>query len=140
MGDIFSPEKRREVMSRIRGKNTKPELLVYGYLRKQKVYFQRHYRSREGIVIDVALPRRKLAVFIDGDFWHGRSVDRVVERRGRDDFWSKKLLRNIERDQQQSELLRSKGWKILRVWESDLMRKSSRQDSLGSIESFLRRK
>lgn len=140
MTDIFDEAKRSEVMSRIRGKNTKPELLVFRYLRSQGIYFQKHYRSKEGIAMDIALPRKKKVVFIDGDFWHGKSVDKVIERRGKDDFWSKKLLRNIERDQQQTEILRSKCWKILRVWESDLVRRSTRQDSLNSIESFLRRK
>jgi DNA mismatch endonuclease (patch repair protein) len=124
-------------MSRIRGKDTKPELLVFRYLRKNKVYFQKHYRSREGIVMDVALPRKKMVVFIDGDFWHGRSVQKVLERRGESDFWTKKLIRNIERDREQSARLTSRGWKILRVWESDLKRKSTRQESLSSIKSFL---
>lgn len=120
-------------MSRIRGKNTKPELVVYRYLRQRKIYFQKHYRSREGIVLDVALPRKKKVVFIDGDFWHGRTLDRVIERRGLEDFWTKKLLRNIERDEQQRTLLKKNGWQILCVWESDLIRKQTRQASLESI-------
>jgi DNA mismatch endonuclease (patch repair protein) len=127
-------------MSRIRGKNTKPELIVYGYLRKNKVYFQKHYRSKEKVVLDVALPRKKKAIMVDGDFWHGRTLEKVAERRGEDDFWTKKLRRNAERDRQQAELLRSSGWELIRVWESDIMRKKTREETLQTIKNFLRAK
>lgn len=135
--DIFEPEKRSEIMSRIRGKNTKPELIVYRYLRRNKIYFQKHYKSKEGIVIDLALPRKKKAVFIDGDFWHGRTISKVIQRRGPDDFWSKKLERNIQRDKEQRAKLKSNDWKILSVWESDLIKKSNQQESLLRIVRFL---
>lgn len=137
MADIFDAAKRSEIMSRIRGKNTKLERIVYSYLRKEKVYFQKHYRTRFGIVLDVALPRKKRAVFIDGDFWHGRTVDKVRERRGKDDFWTKKLERNIERDEEQTELMKANGWQFIRVWESDLTRKSVQADTLELIKQFL---
>jgi DNA mismatch endonuclease (patch repair protein) len=135
--DIFDPKKRSDIMSRIRGKNTKPELLVYRHLRKNKVYSQKHYRSKEKVVIDLALPRKKKAVFIDGDFWHGRTLERVLERRGEDDFWVLKLRRNIERDSQQRSLLKANGWAILQVWESDLMKKKTQDETLQRIIDFL---
>lgn len=138
MADIFDKEKRSEIMSRIRGKNTKVELLVYRYLRKNRTYFQKHYRTKQGIVIDIAIPRKKKGVFIDGDFWHGRTVQRVIERRGVDDFWPKKLMRNIERDKEQSEVLMAADWSLLRVWESDLMRKSTQAATLIQVENFLK--
>jgi len=135
--DIFDPKKRSDIMSRIRGKNTKPELLVYRYLRKNGVYFQKHYRSKQKVVLDLALPRKKKAVFIDGDFWHGRTLERVLERRGEDDFWVLKLRRNIERDLQQRTLLEANGWSILQVWESDLMKKKTQEQTLQRIVDFL---
>ena len=125
-------------MSLIRGKDTKLERLVFSYLRKNKIYFQKHYRTKFGIVLDVALPRKKKAVFIDGDFWHGRTVEKVRARRGRDDFWTKKLERNIERDAQQSQILLNHRWTFIRVWESDLVRKSTSQDELEKIAKFLK--
>ena len=137
MADIFEPAKRSEIMSRIRGKNTKPEVLVHKYLRKQKVYHQQHYRTREGVVLDISLPRKKRAVFIDGDFWHGRSIERVIARRGENDFWSKKLLRNIERDKAQRAVLAENGWQLLQVWESDLMRRRTQDEALVRISKFL---
>jgi len=91
MTDIFSKEKRSEVMSRIRAKNTTAELIVFKDLRKRGIYFQKHYARIVGTP-DIALPRKKLAVFIDGDFWHGRSLQKLVEKRGYDDFWTKKIF------------------------------------------------
>jgi DNA mismatch endonuclease (patch repair protein) len=135
--DIFSPEKRRQVMSNIKSKNTKPELLVFRHLRKERVYFQKHYRSREGIVMDLALPRKKKVVFIDGDFWHGRTLERVAANRGEDDFWTKKLRRNVERDEIQRKLLVENGWSILAVWESELMKKKTQMERLEQIMRFL---
>lgn len=139
MTDIFSKEKRSEVMSKIRGKNTSVELLVYRYLRRNRVYFQKHYRRAPGSP-DVALPRKKKAVFIDGDFWHGKSIDRVSASRGENDFWTKKIRRNIQRDNEQRAELTKLGWQIHAVWESDLKRKSTQQEALNSIRIFLTRK
>ena len=138
--DIFDKEKRSYIMSRIRGKNTKVELLVYRYLRQQKIYFQKHYRTKQGIRVDLALPRKKKAVFIDGDFWHGRNINKVRERRGNDDFWTMKLERNIERDAEQYEKLAEAGWNILRVWESDLTKKAISSLKLEEILKFLTNK
>jgi DNA mismatch endonuclease, patch repair protein len=137
MADIFDSAKRSEIMSRIRGKNTKVEILAYKYLRKERIYFQKHYRTRFGIRLDIALPRKKKAVFIDGDFWHGRTLDRVIERRGADDFWAKKLRRNIERDEEQAQLLLSNDWTFIRVWESELTKKSTQEEALERIRLFL---
>ena len=92
MTDIFDPQKRSEVMSKIKGKNTKAEVIVFRYLRANKIYFQKHYKRAPGSP-DISLPRRKRAVFIDGDFWHGRTIERLIERRGADmdDYWIKKI-------------------------------------------------
>lgn len=124
-------------MSRIRGKNNRLERMVYSYLRKEKVYFQKHYRTKFGIVLDVSLPRKKKAVFIDGDFWHGRTLEKVRARRGDDDFWTKKLERNKERDHNQSKLMKANGWAFMRVWESDLVRKATKENALIKIKEFL---
>lgn len=133
----MTPEQRSIQMGKIRGKNTKPETIVYRYLRNQKIYFQKHYRTKFGFVVDIALPRKKRVVFIDGDFWHGRTVGRLVERRGKEDFWTKKILRNVERDLEQAELMESEGWSIVRVWSSELMRVSTRESKLEEIGEFL---
>jgi DNA mismatch endonuclease, patch repair protein len=137
MADIFDTAKRSEIMSRIRGKNTKSEVLVAKYLRTHRIYFQKHYRSREGIVMDFALPRKKKVIFIDGDFWHGRTIARIMEKRGENDFWTKKIRRNIERDKEQRSLLLNNGWSVMTVWESDLARMRTRTETLAEIKKFL---
>lgn len=78
MTDVFSKQKRSEIMSLIRSKNTAIELNVFRFLRRNSIYFQKNYKRAMGSP-DVALPRKKKAVFIDGDFWHGWKVLRVWE-------------------------------------------------------------
>lgn len=123
-------------MARIRSKETKAEKIAFRYLRQQKVYFQKHY-SRAAGKPDIALPRKKRAVFIDGDFWHGRTYDKVLKNRPPDDYWIKKIRRNMERDEMQRSLLQHQGWRILQVWEADIKRLRTRQDTLQLIKDFL---
>lgn len=132
MPDIFDKAKRSEVMSKIRSKNTKAERAAFRYLRKKGVYFQKHYGRIAGSP-DIALPRKKLAVFIDGDFWHGRHEARIPTR----GYWRDKILSNRNRDRSVESSLIAEGWRYMRVWESDIMRKSSAPDALLSIEKFL---
>lgn len=125
-------------MSKIRSKNTKAEIMAFRYLRQQKVYFQKHYKRAPGTP-DIALPRKKKAVFIDGDFWHGKTFGALYIRRGRDDNdpWIKKIRRNMQRDAEQRQALTAAGWHILQIWEQDILKTSTRQASLETIRNFL---
>lgn len=136
MADVFSKEKRSQIMSRIRSTNTEAEKLAFCYLRKKGIYFQMHHKRTLGHP-DIALPRKKKAVFIDGDFWHGRDLERTIKSRGMEDYWTVKIKGNIERDKRQRVALKQNGWGILKVWESDIKRKSTRGNVLKSIEKFL---
>lgn len=124
MADIFSKEKRSDVMSRIRPKGTKPEMLVFSFLRKEKIYFQKHYKGVVGSP-DIAIPSKKIAIFIDGDFWHGWHFsdwkDKIPKK-----YWQAKIQANIDRDRRVFAKLRRDGWKVLRIWEHEL--KSSKRD------------
>lgn len=135
MADVFDAKKRSEIMSRIRSKNSRAELTAFRYLRKQGVYFQKHYARAPGKP-DIALPRKKLAVFIDGDFWHGRDYERVVNVT-KTDYWIKKIRANMERDERVRLELESSGWSVLRVWESDINRKRTCAEALELIKEFL---
>jgi len=118
MTDIFSKTKRSEIMSKVRSKNTKIELAVFRGLRAKKVYFQKHYRGIIGCP-DVAFPRKKIAVFIDGDFWHGYQFaknKKVLSKK----FWLPKIEANIKRDRTNRSKLRRMGWKVLRIWEHEV--------------------
>jgi len=136
MTDVFSPEKRREVMRLIKSKNSKAELLVFSYLRREGTYFQRHYRRAPGTP-DIALPRKKKAIFIDGDFWHGRNYTHRLKGRVPSDYWVQKITRNIKRDKEIQRILKNAGWQTLRVWESDILRKGTRFAALNKIQKFL---
>jgi DNA mismatch endonuclease (patch repair protein) len=125
-------------MSLVRSKNSKAELITFRYLRRKQIYFQKHYSRAPGKP-DIALPRRKKAVFIDGDFWHGRTHARTLELRGPDDYWTKKVERNMARDKIQIKELKNSGWQALRVWESDINRKRTREETLNKISIFLKK-
>ena len=132
---MFEPEKRSEVMSRIRSKGSKAEQIVFSYLRKEGVYSQKHYKRAPGKP-DIAMPRKKLAVFIDGDFWHGRDYERVVNVT-KSEYWTKKIKSNMDRDAKNFNLLTEKNWRVLRVWESDINRKRTKYEVLEKIKNFL---
>jgi DNA mismatch endonuclease (patch repair protein) len=136
MADVFDKQKRSAIMSAVKSKNTKAELMVFRYLRYHKVYFQRHYRRVPGSP-DLALPRKKKTVFIDGDFWHGRTYDNLLAKHGADSFWPTKVGRNVKRDKEQRAKLLDGGWQICQVWVSDLSRLSTRQEALEKIRAFL---
>jgi len=118
MTDVFTTAKRSWVMSRIRGKDTGPERTMEKLLRKAKIRFRKHYDITG--TPDFALPERKVAIFVDGDFWHGYDY----EKKGRKlpKFWKEKIERNIARDRRDRARLRRLGWKVVRVWEHDLER------------------
>jgi DNA mismatch endonuclease (patch repair protein) len=116
--DVFSKEKRSEIMSKIRSKNTIAERLVFKELRKRKIYFQKHYKKAAGKP-DIALPRKKKAVFIDGDFWHGYKFLRQKERLPKK-YWVQKIEGNVARDKRNTAKLKKEGWLILRVWEHQI--------------------
>ncbi len=124
-------------MASIRSKNTRPELIAFAELKARGITFRRHYDRAPGRP-DIAKPRKKLAVFIDGDFWHGRELDRVVAKYGATSSWVAKLERNIARDLEQVAALREAGWDVLRVWESDVKRIRTRSVTMDAVEEFLR--
>lgn len=136
MTDVFDTELRKKVMSSIGSKNSKAELLVFSYLRSQNIYFQKHYKKALGTP-DIALPRKKIAVFIDGDFWHGRRLTETLRKRGLNDFWTQKIINNVSRDVRQRSDLAEKGWSVLSVWETDLLRKRTRHEEFNKIKDFL---
>lgn len=134
MPDKFSKEKRSEIMSRINSKNTKAEIIVFRELRKRGIYFQKHYKRIEGNP-DIALPRKKKAVFIDGDFWHGYDYEKLISRLPKE-YWKEKIIRNVERDKKYTLSLKNKGWQVLRVWEHEV--KKDFDNTIEKIITFLK--
>lgn len=116
MADVFTPEKRSWVMSRIRGKFTGIDLRMREILAETGATFEMYPRMTGNP--DFASRRLKIAVFCDGDFWHGYNY-----RSGkipRQKFWREKIARNMKRDRYITGKLRCEGWSVLRFWEHDI--------------------
>jgi len=118
MADIFTKEKRSWIMSRIRGKNTRIEKIFQAILRKNKIGFKKHFKILGNP--DFIIPGEKIAIFIDGDFWHG--YDYKKRRHKLPQYWKKKLRKNIERDKATNKELKKLGWKVIRIWEHEILR------------------
>jgi DNA mismatch endonuclease, patch repair protein len=134
MPDMFTPEKRSQIMSRIKSKGSSSEKEVFRYLRRERIYFQKHYSRAPGQP-DVALPRKKKAIFIDGGFWHGWKFEERKAKLPRE-YWVEKISKNIQRDRKNRSELRAAGWSVLRIWDHDLRGKKKVQ-TLAKIARFL---
>lgn len=119
MADIFTTAKRSEVMSLIRGKGNKTtELLFIKVARQNGITGWRRCQPLFGKP-DFVFPKQRLAVFVDGDFWHGHPTRAKIPATNRA-FWLKKIEGNKRRDQLVTRTLKSKGWHVVRLWEHDL--------------------
>lgn len=109
---------RSEQMSRIRGKDTSPERILRSALWRAGLRFRLQARTPYGRP-DVVFLKARVAVFIDGCFWHGCPAH-YVRPRTRNEFWSSKLLENVERDRRQTLQLEAEGWRVCRLWEHEI--------------------
>ena len=120
MTDVFSKSKRSEVMSRIKGQNTKPELVVRSLLHRLGYRFRLHRTTLPGKP-DIVLPRFKTVIFVHGCFWHRHKDCRFAYTpKSRTDFWLKKLESNVLRDIQVKSDLETLGWRVITIWECEL--------------------
>ena len=122
MADRICPEKRSEIMSRIRGRDTKPELTVRRLVHAMGYRYRLHRRDLPGKP-DLAFPGRKKMIFVHGCFWH-MHADPDCSRSGlpktNREFWLPKLKRNAERDVEQQARLAALGWEVLVIWECEI--------------------
>ena len=117
MADIVEPHVRSRMMSGIKGKNSKPEVLVRRLLFAAGLRFRLHRRDLPGTP-DIVMPGRRVAIFVHGCFWHAHRGCRYFKVPStRPEFWSAKLQGNAERDQKAIASLMSSGWRVLCVWE-----------------------
>ncbi|MCG8996806.1 very short patch repair endonuclease [Laribacter hongkongensis] len=117
MTDVVDVATRSRMMSGIGGKNTKPELLVRKALFAAGFRFRLHRKDLPGRP-DVALPGRRVVVFVHGCFWHAHQGCPYAKTPAtRREFWEAKLAANVERDRRTREALLSAGWRVLVVWE-----------------------
>ena len=124
MTDVHSPATRSYNMSRISGKNTKPEELVRKYLFSKGFRYRKNDRRLPGKP-DIVLPKYKTCVFVNGCFWHGHEGCRYFRwPEDNADFWKTKIMQNRERDEKKHKELLKMGWKVLVVWECELKKNS----------------
>jgi len=116
--DNLTKEQRRKNMQHIRSADTVPERKIMQELKRRKIYFAEHVRRIIGKP-DIVFRRKKVVVFIDSDFWHGHPK-RFIMPITNYEYWSGKIARNKERDKQVTKELRSKRWKVIRLWEYDI--------------------
>ena len=122
MADVHTPEQRSYNMSRIRGKDTKPEELVRKYLFSQGFRYRKNDARLPGKP-DIVLPKYKTVVFVNGCFWHAHEGCKYfVWPKNNADFWKKKIESNVTRDIKKHQQLKDLGWKVLIIWECELKR------------------
>jgi DNA mismatch endonuclease (patch repair protein) len=119
--DVFSRSKRSEVMSRIRGKDTKPELILRRALFAAGFRYRLHAKTVPGKP-DLVFPKYRAVVFVNGCFWHGHKCALFRWPRGNALFWRAKIEANVIRDRFVRRQLRTSGWRVSTVWECEFRR------------------
>lgn len=115
--DIVSPEHRSRIMSKIRGKNTKPEMVVRSLCHQMGLRFRLHRKDLPGTP-DLVFPKFRLCMFVHGCFWHRHPGCKYAYMpKTRVDFWQTKLTKNIERDVKAEQALINLGWRVVTIWE-----------------------
>ena len=122
MADTHSKETRSYNMSHIRSTNSKPEELVRKYLFSKGFRYRKNVRILPGCP-DIVLKKYKTVVFVNGCFWHKHDCPRFVWPSSNEEYWRPKILKNVERDRENAEKLKSMGWKVITVWECELKKK-----------------
>ena len=122
MADVHTPEQRSYNMSRIHSKNTKPEELVRKFLFSQGFRYRKNDAKLPGKP-DIVLPKYKAVIFVNGCFWHGHEGCRYfVWPKNNTEFWKEKITGNIQRDKHNHQLLANQGWRVIEIWECQLMK------------------
>ena len=122
--DIFSKSERSKIMSKVSGKDTKPELLVRKFLFSKGFRYRKNVKDLPGKP-DIVMPKYKTIIFIHGCFWHGHEGCEAAKLPTSNvDYWTGKVASNIKRDIQNKQLLNALGWNVIVIWECQLKMKN----------------
>lgn len=125
MPDIYDKATRSRVMASIRGQDTKPEMYVRRLLHRMGYRFRLHRKDLPGNP-DIVLPGRRAVILVHGCFWHQHpGCKRAARPDSNQDFWDKKLDRNVRRDQENISKLERLGWRVLIIWECEMVDEAS---------------
>ncbi len=122
MSDVFSKDKRSEVMSKIRSKNTKPEIIVRKFLFAKGFRFRIHDKKLPGKP-DIVLKKFAIVIFINGCFWHGHINNNCRNAKlpkSNAFFWKNKIIGNMQKDERNINLLKELRWNVITIWECQL--------------------
>lgn len=135
MADVFDIKKRSDIMSKVRSKNNKStELKLIKIFEENNIKgWKRNYPVKGHP--DFVFLNRKIAIFVDGCFWHGHDC-RNTRPSDHAEYWAKKRERNIKRDKEVTEMFEQRGWTVIRIWECEL-KKKNREQLLEKLQQFL---
>lgn len=122
MPDVLTPEQRRKNMQHIRGKDTTIEVILRKALWARGYRYRKNYKRIPGSP-DIVLTKYKIAIFCDGEFFHGKDWEVLkprLEKSNNSEFWIKKISRNLERDDEINKKLLSMGWTVIRFWGNEI--------------------
>jgi len=117
--DRHTPTQRKYNMSRVKAKNTKPEILVRKLLHRLGYRFRLHRKDLPGKP-DIVLPKYRTIIFVNGCFWHGHNCPKGKLPETNTRFWEEKITTNQKRDQLNREKLEGEGWAVLTIWECQI--------------------
>ena len=142
MADVFTKEKRSEVMGKIRATNTKPEIIVRKHLFSKGFRFRIHQKKLHGNP-DIVLKKHNTVILVHGCFWHGHESTRCKIARipkSNTKFWKEKIAKNRTRDLKNKKLLKKQGWRIITVWECNLRGKKKEKTLHAVVDKILKEK
>jgi len=120
MVDIFTTDKRSEIMSRIKNRDTAPEIKVRSIIHRMGYRFRLHRKDLPGNP-DIVFPKHKKIIFVNGCFWHGhKNCIRSKRPSSNKNFWDQKIDKNITRDKNIRKALNKSGWKVLVIWQCEI--------------------
>ncbi|HNW70035.1 MAG TPA: DNA mismatch endonuclease Vsr [Bacteroidales bacterium] len=140
MTDIFSKEKRSQIMVRVRAIETKPEILIRKYLFSQGFRFRKNVKSLPGCP-DIVLPKYRTVIFIHGCFWHGHKncISSALPKSNKE-YWVSKISSNIIRDKKNKQKLKKLGWNVIIIWECCILNKQYQQKTFTAIHQKIKLK
>ena len=136
MPDIFSKKKRSEIMSKISGKETKPEIQVRKFLFANGFRYRKNDKRYPGKP-DIVLPKYKTIIFVHGCFWHGHDCPAGKLPASNKEFWQDKIGKTKQRDAKNIAKLEGQGWKVIVIWQCEIKNKKLRTAKLEELKTGL---
>ncbi len=136
MSDIYPKQKRSEIMSKISGKETKPEILIRKFLFANGFRYRKNVKNLPGKP-DIVLPKYKTVIFVNGCFWHGHNCKAGKLPETRKEFWEGKIKDNVERDKRNKSELEKSGWNVITIWQCELKNNEIKTKTLERLKNML---